>query len=74
MTALQELSAKALELAEPQRARLALRLLQSLPAPCDDADGGLAEARRRDAELDANPSAALTPAQFVSTVRAERRK
>jgi hypothetical protein len=60
MTRLQELEHQAAQLPETERAALALRLLDTLPPVLADADGGVAEARRRDAELDANPSAGLT--------------
>jgi len=51
-----EVEKLALTLPEDQRAVLAAHLLGSLPAVLHDEDEGIAEALRRDAELDANPS------------------
>jgi len=55
-----EICNSALQLPEDQRAKLAGELLSSLPATLLDEDDGLAEARRRSAELDADPSASCT--------------
>ena len=52
-----QIAAEALRLPEKQRASLASSLLQSLPPVAFDDDEGVAEALRRDAELDTNPSA-----------------
>lgn len=46
-----EVEKLALSLAERERAELAANLLHSLPPTLSDADEGVAEARRRDAEL-----------------------
>jgi hypothetical protein len=51
-----EVEKLALDLPENQRALLAARLLGSLPSVLHDEDEGIAEALRRDAELDAGPS------------------
>lgn len=59
MTRLDTVEKLALELPEHQRATLALHMLHSLPGLFSEPDGGLAEAERRDAELDADPSIAL---------------
>ena len=64
MTTLATVEKLALELPEQQRAALALHILDSLPALFSESDGGLAEAQRRDSELDANPSVALSLAEF----------
>lgn len=54
MSVVEELKEKALQLSEQDRASLEAHLLASLPAPsCDD--DGIAEAKRRVAELDENP-------------------
>lgn len=74
MTRLQELEHQAAQLSEAERAALALRLLDTLPPVLTDADGGVAEAKRRDAELDANPSAGLTDKQFRAAIAASRKK
>ena len=55
-----EIHATVLQLPEDQRAMLAGELLSSLPVTLVDLDDGLEEARRRSAELDADPSAACT--------------
>lgn len=55
-----QIAAEALRLPEKQRASLASSLLQSLPPVAFDDDEGVAEALRRDAELDANPSLAMS--------------
>jgi hypothetical protein len=55
-----EVEKLALDLPETQRAILAAHLLGSLPSILDDEDEGLAEALRRDAELDADPSSAVS--------------
>ena len=60
MTLAQEVEQAALGLTDTERARLATHLLQTLPAVLSDADDGVAEALRRDRELDANPSAGVT--------------
>jgi hypothetical protein len=50
----------ALELPEQERAVVAANLLDSLPGILSEEDEGVAEALRRDVELDANPAAALS--------------
>src|SRR5689334_4429203 len=63
----------ALELPEPQRAALAEHLLRSLePVLCDE-DEGVAEALRRDAEMDADPSATISLEELNRLV-AQRRQ
>ena len=64
MVTLAELEAQALRLPEDQRAALAAHLLDSLPAVLHDDDGGLAEAMRRDAELDENQAAGMSLEEF----------
>lgn len=60
MTRLQTLKAEVLGLPDRERAILAAELLETLPPVLSDDDEGLAEAMRRDAELDADPSAGMT--------------
>lgn len=55
-----EVEKLALGLPEAQRAVLAAHLLESLSPVLDDRDEGIAEALRRDAELDANPSSGMS--------------
>ena len=49
-----------MKLPEAQRATLACRLLDSLPVVLSDHDEGVAEALRRDAELECDPAAGLS--------------
>ena len=67
-----EVEKLALDLPEIQRAVLAAHLLGSLPPVLHDEDDGLAEALRRDAELDANPSAGISLRQLDEQI--ERRR
>jgi hypothetical protein len=55
-----QIAAEALGLPEEERAGLASRLLQSLRPVVFDDDEGVAEALRRDAELEADPNQAMT--------------
>ena len=59
-----EVTKTALQLPEDQRAKLALELLGSLPAVLHDDDEGIAEALRRDAEMDRDESAGMTMEEF----------
>ncbi len=59
MTRLQQLKKEALSLTNAERAVLASEILQTLPAVLSDEDEGIAEALRRDAELDADPAAGI---------------
>jgi hypothetical protein len=54
-----EVEKLALDLPETQRAVLAAHLLESLPSVLHDEDEGIAEALRRDAELDADAPSAI---------------
>jgi hypothetical protein len=74
MTRLQELEQQAGQLPEAERAALITRLLATLPPVLADADGGVAEAKRRDAELDAKPSSGLTDKQFRAAIAADRKR
>ncbi len=60
MLTLADLEQEAMKLPESSRASLASCLLDSLPAILSDADHGVAEALRRDAELDQDPGAGMT--------------
>jgi putative addiction module component (TIGR02574 family) len=62
----------ALDLPEQERARLAANLLDSLPGVLSDEDEGVAEARRRDAEMDADHGQAITLAQLDSQIQNRR--
>jgi hypothetical protein len=64
MTTLASVESLALELPEQERATLAMHILESLPGLFSEPDGGLAEARHRDAEMDANPALGLSLSEF----------
>jgi hypothetical protein len=68
-----EVEKLALDLPETQRAILAAHLLGSLPSILDDEDEGLAEALRRDAELDADPSSAISLKELDEQIQRRRR-
>lgn len=68
MTTLATVENLALELPEQQRATLAMHILDSLPGLFSEADGGLAEAERRDAEIDANPSIGISLGEFEQKI------
>ena len=72
MTSLATVENLALELPEQQRATLAMHILDSLPGLFSEPDGGLAEAERRDAEMDANPSIARTLGEFDRSIQSRR--
>lgn len=60
MATIAEIEKLAQDLSENDRAVLAAHLLGSLPPVLHDEDEGIAEALRRDADLEANPSGGLT--------------
>ena len=68
-----EVEKLALDLPESQRALLAAHLLGSLPSVLHDEDEGIAEALRRDAELDVNPSSGLSLEQLDQQIDGRRR-
>jgi len=55
-----EIERRALQLPDADRAVLAAHLLSSLPGVLVDEDEGVAEALRRDAEMDEDPSTAIS--------------
>ncbi|MEK7953493.1 addiction module protein [Luteolibacter sp. Y139] len=57
---MEEIESQAMRLPESERATLAGRLLESLPAVLFEEDLGVAEAMRRDEEMDRDPSAGIT--------------
>jgi len=67
-----EVEKLALDLPESQRAVLAAHLLGSLPSVLHDEDQGIAEALRRDAELDANPLAGISMEQLDQQIKRRR--
>ena len=64
-----EIEKLALDLPEQQRATLAANLLESLPAILSEEDEGVAEALRRDAEMDADPDQAISLGQLESHIQ-----
>jgi hypothetical protein len=72
MTTLATVETLALELPENQRATLAMHILDSLPGLFSEPDGGLAEAQRRDSELDENPTIGLTLREFDEKILSRR--
>ena len=60
MASIIEVEKLAFDLPEAQRAVLAAHLLESLLAVLHDEDEGIAEALRRDAELDAQPETGIS--------------
>jgi len=73
MATIIEIEKLALDLPERQRATLAANLLESLPAILSEADQGVAEALRRDAELEADPAEAISLAELDSHIQTRRR-
>lgn len=67
-----EVEKLALSLPDRQRAALAANLLHSLPPILTDDDEGVAEALRRDAEMEADPGQALTLEQLDFEIDRER--
>jgi len=72
MATANEVEKLALDLAERERAILATQLLKSLPTVLDDADEGMAEALRRDKDLDANPKLGISIEQLEQEVQQRR--
>ena len=73
MATIIEIEEEALKLPEAQRAALAAKLLRSLPPVLYDEDEGVAEALRRDAEMDANPEIGITLEEFRKHVQEQLR-
>ncbi len=57
---------------DQQRATLSANRLNSLPGVLSDEDEGVAEALRRDAEIDTDSSQAISLAQLDSEIRNRR--
>jgi hypothetical protein len=67
-----EVEKLALNLSEQERATLDANLLPSLPVVLSDEDEGVAEALRRDAEMDGNPDEVISLAQLDSILQNRR--
>jgi putative addiction module component (TIGR02574 family) len=74
MSTIAELEKMALDLSENDRALLATHILRSLPAVLHDEDDGLAEALRRDAELEADPSIGISLEEFQEKINRHRER
>ena len=72
MASITEVEKLAFELPDSERAVLAAHLLASLPSVLDDTDEGVAEALRRDAELDTSPQIGISLEQLDEQVSALR--
>jgi putative addiction module component (TIGR02574 family) len=72
MSTIIEIEKLALDLTEQERATLAANLLDSLPPVLSEEDEGVAEALRRDAEIEADPDQAISLAQLDSQIQGRR--
>ena len=72
MATIVEIEKLALSLPEKERATLATNLLGSLPPVLFDEDEGVAEALRRDAEIDSNPDQIISLAQLDAQIQSRR--
>ena len=72
MATIVEIEKLALTLPEKQRAILAANLLDSLHGVLADEDEGIAEALRRDADLEANPTQAISLAELDDQIKSRR--
>jgi hypothetical protein len=73
MATIAEVEKLALNLPESQRAVLAAHSLESLPAVLHDEDEGIAEALRRDADFNSNPSAGISLGQLDEQIKRRQR-
>ena len=69
MATIIEIEKLALDLPERDRATLIANLLDSLPPILSDEDEGIAEALRRDAEMDADPTLAISFEELDARIR-----
>lgn len=75
VVAVEEVEKLAFELTEKERAKLAGKLLDSLPSPFDDdEDDGVEESLRRSREMDENPEMSLTEEEFFASFEKYRAK
>lgn len=72
MSSIIEIEKLALDLSEEERATLAANLLNSLPGILSEEDEGVAEALRRNAEIEANSSEALSLSELDSRIKDRR--
>lgn len=71
--ALNELTSMVMRLPDEQRAQLVANLLGSLPSVLTDQDEGIAEALRRDAELDDGSQQAISLDDLDAAIESRRR-
>jgi len=67
-----EIEKLSFDLPDSERAVLAVHLLRSLPSVLYDADDGIAEALRRDAEFDVDPDVGMTLEQLDRQIAARK--
>ncbi len=72
MSTIVEVEKLALDLPERERAALAANLLESLPGILSDEDEGVAEALRRDAEIEADAAKAVSLRELDSDIQGRR--
>lgn len=72
MSTIPDIEKLALDLPEHQRATLAASLLNSLPGVLSDNDEGVAEALRRDAEMNTKSDQSISLAQLDSRIKERR--
>ncbi len=72
MATITEVEKLAFDLPDADRAVLAAHLLRSLPSVLHDEDEGIAEALRRDAELEAAPGNGITLEQLDQQLATRR--
>jgi len=72
MATIAEVEKLALDLPETERAVLAAHLLGSLPSVLHDEDEGIAEALRRDAEFEADPSLGMSLEELDQRIESRR--
>jgi putative addiction module component (TIGR02574 family) len=70
MSVIAEVEELALNLSVSDRARLAEKLISSLPSPfVEEDDNWVEEALRRDREMDENPQSVMTHEEFFTSLR-----
>lgn len=74
MSTIRKVKEQALKLNEYERAALAANLLHSLPPILADDDYGVAEALRRDAEIQADPSQSMSLEDLNKTIKIRRHR
>ncbi len=73
MSTVAEAERIAFRLSDSERARLAEKLIASLPSPFVSDDDGIEESVRRSGEMDEDPNIALTHEEFMASFQKYRR-